>query len=740
MTIVPVDLSRSFITCSATPFPAGVTITPNTILIPQLSGATGTFCDLSANAVSSNGYWFVTEFRFGVRVQRGKINLVDFSDGGQYFKPAEVNIRAVNLVHSFLLVSADPQIDKPRGQNSLYLQSKFKDADTIEFSRGSSDPGNYWVYWQVVEFEDVSWQSGVAQMDAFTGRIFIPIQSVDLGKSLLLFSYYGLNPGFNHTYPSGQLGVSQITFSRSPLPGTISYGQLVRIAWQVLSFSDETIVQQPEAVTFGTVQKTLTPPAAMVQKSVCQLICPAGRSVEPSLSSVLLRIANPNGPAINTSVVFGVPAEIRPVNLGTNLLWDESSRLLTVFLGAFAASEEKTASIDFEGQPSGCVIYGELRGEWSPPPTPEATTWQSEVNFSTVLPEERCLSTSAAQQIIDRLLPPVQTIDSGATSGIPGGTFGERLTQAVGQTFQGTVQAVEQIRENPTVKAVGAPVNVGAAAAGVLATAASVPFAWNLLELLRFILLGFLRFKKQQPWGIVFDDLLKQPVAGAVVKILDTEFQKVRETRATDAQGRFGFLVPAGTYYLKASKTGYKDAETPVFNIIDPRKELPNLEVGLLPLSGAADLKKLNRIKTFNEIRRLLHLLNPYILAIGTALSILMFVLFPTLINALILAVYIILDTYKVWLTFHVVKPYGRVLDRADQQPLPLSIVRAFNKGNNWLTATHVTDEQGRFDLLLMPGDYRITAVKDGYKQFKSEELDLRKPGAVTKDIELKRG
>ncbi len=735
-----VDPGRAFVVCSPAGFPANTTITSYTALVVDYNAgnASNVMCALSSpttitlhgapESVGQEVFWFVVDFQFGVRVQRGT---ADISSRALPFNPYLINISPVNVSRSFVIFSKSNNISTPQGRSSYYLRANLMDLDTLELVRGTSGLGQpgflylglgeFSVAWQVIEFEDSVVQRGLLEMDAFTRTVRQTVNPVNLGKTIFLASYYGLYPdsfGSRDNYPvMGIDGNRTITFSRP------DDGQLVRIAWQAAELTDASTVQQPmNAVTFGREQPPgIAPilPPLTARRSFCNLICPTGVEARSS-SEVLLRISNPNGPAINTSVAFNIPAEINPTNLPINAAWDQAQRLLTVVLGSFQVGEEKQVPLSFEGEPAGCIIYGALQGEWSPRPPAGPPNWQQEINFSTVLPDEQCAATPIVQQQLDNILR-------------------ETLRQTVG-LGAAIRDLLETLRQSEIIQQVGLPTAVGVGAAGAASAAASTPFLWNLLELLRFILLGFMRFKKRKPWGLVFDEVTRQPIAGAIVKILDTEFQKVKETQISDANGRFGFLVPAGSYYLKVSKSGYKDEETSVFAVKDPTKEAPNLELAMSSLSGETDLKKLNWLKTLNDLRRLLYLLNPYLLTIGTILSVFMFVVFPTIINYAVLMVYVILDAYKIWLATVTVRPYGRVLDHSNRDPLPLSIVRAFNKSNNWLTATHVSDVQGRFNFLVTPGSYYMTADKDGYRPFKSESLDFRKPGIVNKDIELKRG
>lgn len=59
-------------------------------------------------------------------------------------------------------------------------------------------------------------------------------------------------------------------------------------------------------------------------------------------------------------------------------------------------------------------------------------------------------------------------------------------------------------------------------------------------------------------WGIVYDSKTKRPVENTIVRIFDAEYHKVLETKVTDEEGRFEFLVKPGKYYLTATKEGYR--------------------------------------------------------------------------------------------------------------------------------------------------------------------------------------
>lgn len=57
-------------------------------------------------------------------------------------------------------------------------------------------------------------------------------------------------------------------------------------------------------------------------------------------------------------------------------------------------------------------------------------------------------------------------------------------------------------------------------------------------------------------WGIVYDAADKMPVAKAVMRIFDTQYNKLLETQVTDAAGRYSFLVGPNEYYVMIEGQG----------------------------------------------------------------------------------------------------------------------------------------------------------------------------------------
>lgn len=63
---------------------------------------------------------------------------------------------------------------------------------------------------------------------------------------------------------------------------------------------------------------------------------------------------------------------------------------------------------------------------------------------------------------------------------------------------------------------------------------------------------------KPKSWGVVFDKATHAPLEHAVIRIFDTQYNKLLETQVTDAKGRYAFLVGKNEYYVMVERQGYE--------------------------------------------------------------------------------------------------------------------------------------------------------------------------------------
>lgn len=78
---------------------------------------------------------------------------------------------------------------------------------------------------------------------------------------------------------------------------------------------------------------------------------------------------------------------------------------------------------------------------------------------------------------------------------------------------------------------------------------------------------------RSKNWGIIYDARTKKPVPFAVARIVETQYNKVLESRVTDSKGRYNFLVGNNKYVVTVEKPGYEDAKTDEIDLTQVGKE-----------------------------------------------------------------------------------------------------------------------------------------------------------------------
>ncbi len=306
---------------------------------------------------------------------------------------------------------------------------------------------------------------------------------------------------------------------------------------------------------------------------------------------------------------------------------------------------------------------------------------------------------------------------------------------------QATADFVEQIVEQartPEVQAVAefaAPVAV-VATVGATAAAAS---SFNILAYLRFLLTQpalLVRRRRREKWGLVYNAITKQPVDLAIVRLLDSTTGAVKQTRITDAQGRFAFLSPAGAYRLQVVKPGFTfpsvalAGQTMDIELVDlyhgepievqaSATLTPNIPVDPVQATETpAAVIKRRRWRAFQHglsvgslgIAGIAYVLQPTTgMAIFGVVQVGMFFLFRRL---------AIPPKPKNW---------GIVYDGTSRKPLSKAVVRVFDKKYNKLLETQVTDRDGKYAFFAGKNIYYVTADVPGYDRFVSGDIDLRK-------------
>lgn len=297
----------------------------------------------------------------------------------------------------------------------------------------------------------------------------------------------------------------------------------------------------------------------------------------------------------------------------------------------------------------------------------------------------------------------------------------------------------ELIFNNPDVKRV-----TERYATPALATIILLNFGWainwsallNLLQSLITQPIMLLERRRRKGWGVVYNALSKLPVDLATVRLFTAE-GRLLQTRVTDKQGRYAFIVGPGFYRIEVNKAGFvypsvilKDKKEDLDfldlyhrEVIEVKEESTTIaaNIPLDPVEKAETPKDVMRRAAFRKIQRRTAVVGPILSVVGVILA-------PSWITAIPMAAHI--GLYIVFLRLSRTrrpKSWGIVYERAAGAPIQFAIARVFENQYNKLLETQVTDAKGRYSFLVGRNVYYLVFDKPGYESYKTAPVDLTK-------------
>jgi len=283
----------------------------------------------------------------------------------------------------------------------------------------------------------------------------------------------------------------------------------------------------------------------------------------------------------------------------------------------------------------------------------------------------------------------------------------------------------------------------------LLALSSSAPFTSGLTR--GFSFFGILTSKgKKKKWGVVFDSDTHQPLAGVMISIISAE-GKVLDSMSTNASGNFGFLATQGEYSFKVSAKDYvmvtdKDADE-FYGKIYSGKTFIITEADVAEMNIALKSTKINwqelSKRKIAAYKTALSIAEKHIFMlvffICFAISIGILYLVTSVINAIIVALYLAMAVYKLFFRF---KKYGLITSMTGE-PLPFSMVSLYAKDQpERRVAYSVSDILGRYFVLAEDRGYsmKLQGRKLGGQSFK-RLFDIKvKDGVFKKDIRIDEG
>jgi chitodextrinase len=324
----------------------------------------------------------------------------------------------------------------------------------------------------------------------------------------------------------------------------------------------------------------------------------------------------------------------------------------------------------------------------------------------------------------------------------------EEIVTQVGNVIERPVEAI-----TPIAAPVG--VAIGASQAVLLATNVTSLYDLYLLFLkLIALITGLFRRRRNEPWGVVYDSVTKRPLdpAYVVAQVRGTESSKGEAI--TDLDGRYGFMLDPGEYIIVANKTHYRFPSESLkgrnrdelyenlyfgdpFRVREGGVVQYNIPLDPVEFDWNEFAKNQDKVfKVYSKKNAVRAWIMGIIFYAGLAFSLATLALAPSVLNAIIVAVYAIILAFQVlWRATHRVT---RVVT-SDGRVLPFSIIKVWMAGLNTIVKKTVSDEMGRYYFLVPPGRYYVTVEEkrmDGsYREvLRTGVFDLKK-GVLREDL-----
>lgn len=314
------------------------------------------------------------------------------------------------------------------------------------------------------------------------------------------------------------------------------------------------------------------------------------------------------------------------------------------------------------------------------------------------------------------------------------------------------VKAVEEIKKSPeaqkTASQVVAPATVSVVAVG---TVGFVSWA-NLMPFLRLLFLQplmLLGHGRRKGWGQVYNTLNKLPVDLATVRLIQADTGKLLQSKVTDKEGRYAFVVNPGTYIIQVMKAGFSFPTTLLATAKqdgrrhdiyhgEPIKvtEQEAVITANIPLDPAGEVKKPVRI-FWQRIGRTAQLGVSWF---GLLVTVASLYIAPRWYVWVLLAIHVSLFLIFRRLAIPAkIKSWGIVYDATTKHPVGRTVARLFNSEYDKLVATQITDGSGRYYFLAGDDTYYVTYDHPDYSTEKTTVLDLSGKDAanITVDVGL---
>jgi 5-hydroxyisourate hydrolase-like protein (transthyretin family) len=266
----------------------------------------------------------------------------------------------------------------------------------------------------------------------------------------------------------------------------------------------------------------------------------------------------------------------------------------------------------------------------------------------------------------------------------------------------------------------------------------------SLVEII-FLFIGHILPRQRKYWGVVKDAKNKAPIPFATIRVIEhtADGDVIIAQTVSDQEGKYRIHIglEKGKYSLIAKASGYLDFNSDVKRFSDPLA--PSEVIGDIFMSktlGSPAAGTGNMPRAFIYKYAILHIYLFSILLFAISIyGALAHTSIGTIINFLIFAYSIVWNT-KVIRERALFKS-GRVLDQQTGMPIESAQVSLFTDSRQ--IESTVSNQQGLPKFGILPGEYKITVSKKGYKLENSDEdgfvkVNVNSLGYLDQDVLLR--
>lgn len=327
------------------------------------------------------------------------------------------------------------------------------------------------------------------------------------------------------------------------------------------------------------------------------------------------------------------------------------------------------------------------------------------------------------------------------------------VTQITAQKVVDTVKVVNEAVQNPEVQKTTRQVVVPAAISVATVSSLSLITFSDVLPFLRLLFLQpllLLGKRKRQKWGQIYNSLDKQPVDLAIVRLVNADDNRLVQSKVTDKDGRYAFVVEPGKYKIEVQKLNFVFPSTLLKEYKNDGKRIDIYHGEMIEVSESNAVITANVPVDLEGVhdrpRRLIwdrwsRGLQKILSLLGLLVTVFSLYYSPVWYVWMLLAVHVILSLgFRRLAKPLKVKGWGIVYDSIDSQPIGQVVARLFNAQFNKLVSSQFTDRKGRYYFLAGDDRYYVTFAHPKYLPEKTEVMDLsgKKADAIAVDVSLK--